>query len=180
MIDVANKYVDELKKKFFDTWGKEKYKYWQINGYDKGCPDVPETNYGEAHFVILNNDDIIGYVSYNINRQTRCVWGFEAVNFSDNRILFGLSMFRILKNIFEKDGFNKINFNVAVGNPIEKSYDKFIEKYGGRIVGYYKDDIILSDGTLCDYKLYEIMRVDYIKNKELLINKVTLDDSSEM
>jgi len=180
MIDIANKYADELKKKFFDTWGKERYKYWQINGYDKGCPEFPETNYGEVHFVIKNADEIIGYVSYNINRQTRCVWGFEAVNFSDNKTLFGLSLFRILKNVFEKDGFNKINFNVVIGNPIEKSYDKFIELYGGRIVGVYNEDIIISDGTLCDYKLYEIMKVDYLRNKKLLTNKITLDDSSEM
>ena len=73
MIDIANKYADELKLKFFETWRKEKYKYWQINGYDKGCPEFPETNYSEAHFVVKNADDIIGYVSYNINRQTRCV-----------------------------------------------------------------------------------------------------------
>lgn len=180
MIDIANKYADELKNKFFDTWGKEKYKYWQINGYDKGCPAFPETNYNEAHFVILDNNDIIGYISYTIYRQTKSIGNFEAVNFSDNKILFGLSLFRVLKNVFEKDGFNKINFNVAVGNPIEKSYDVFIKRYGGRIVGTYKDDIILSDGTLCDYKLYEIMKVDYLKNKELLINKITLDESSEM
>jgi hypothetical protein len=59
-----------------------------------------------------------------------------------------------------------MRFGVIVGNPIEKTYDKLIEKYGGKICGYAKEDIKLFDGKLYDLKNYEIMREDYIKAKE--------------
>lgn len=40
-----------------------------------------------------------------------------------------------LQDIFEKFKFRKLTFCVVVGNPIEKSYDKMINKYNGRIIG---------------------------------------------
>jgi hypothetical protein len=53
----------------------------------------------------------------------------------------------------------------VIGNPIEKSYDKLIHKYGGRVVGTYKQHTKLIDNKLYDEKFYEIFRDDYIKNK---------------
>lgn len=161
MIEVANKYKEELKLKFFDTWNVDKYKYWQVNGYNKGCPEFPENDYNESHFAITNNGEIIGHVLYYINRQTRCVYGVEAVNFSDNKILFGLSLLKILRDVFEVHNMNKINFNVVVGNPIEKSYNSLVEKYGGKIVGVWSDEVILPNGELRDLKSYEITIRDY-------------------
>ena len=45
-----------------------------------------------------------------------------------------------MKDIFERFGFRKLVFSVAVGNPIEKSYDKMMERYGGRVVGIFKEE----------------------------------------
>ena len=69
-----------------------------------------------------------------------------------------------LTDIFERFKFRKLNFSVVIGNPIEKSYDKMIDKYGGRIVGIYKQEIKLIDGEYYDEKLYEITREDYLKS----------------
>ena len=44
-------------------------------------------------------------------------------------------------------------------------YDKFISKYGGRIVGIKQKDTMLFDGKLYDTKMYEIFTEDYLKNK---------------
>lgn len=59
-----------------------------------------------------------------------------------------------------------MNFIVVVGNPIEKSYDKMIKKYGGRIVGTYKEDVKLIDGEYYDKKLYEILASEYFSTIE--------------
>ena len=47
-------------------------------------------------------------------------------------------------------------------------YDKYIEKYNGRVVGYRKNEIMLSDGQYYDDKLYEITKEDYLKSKGAL------------
>ena len=70
----------------------------------------------------------------------------------------------IRKSLFEKYKFRKLKFSVCIGNPIEKSYDKMIEKYNGRIVGTYLKDAKLFDGEYCDRKVYEIFREDYLKS----------------
>lgn len=49
-------------------------------------------------------------------------------------------------------------FRVVIGNHIEKMYDKYIEKYGGRIIGVRKDEVRLIDG-----KLYEITKDEYLE-----------------
>ena len=46
-------------------------------------------------------------------------------------------------------------------------YDKYIEKYGGRIVGIFKEDVRLYDGEYYDHKYYEIFREEFIKKYKL-------------
>ena len=51
-----------------------------------------------------------------------------------------------------------------MGNPIEKMYDKYINKYGGRIIGINKQSTKLQDENYYDVKYYEIFREDYLKS----------------
>lgn len=73
---------------------------------------------------------------------------------------------QVLRDIFEKFKFNKLTFSVVIGNPIEKSYDKMISKYDGRIVGIYEKETKLIDGEYYDVKLYEITRKSYLESKK--------------
>jgi hypothetical protein len=71
-----------------------------------------------------------------------------------------------IKDIFEKYRFNKLNFTVARGNPIEKTYDKLIKRYNGRIVGILEQEARLIDGRLYDVKEYELLADRYFgRNK---------------
>ena len=88
----------------------------------------------------------------------------EKINFSNNKITFGKDLMKALKDIFEVYKFQKINFSVIIGNPIEKSYDRMIMKYGGRIVGVYKNDVKLIDGLYYDRKIYEILASEYFSS----------------
>jgi RimJ/RimL family protein N-acetyltransferase len=66
-----------------------------------------------------------------------------------------------ITDLFNKNGFNKINFCVAIGNPAEKMYDKIVRKYGGKIVGIFKNDVRLWDGKIYDTKHYEILKEEF-------------------
>ena len=77
------------------------------------------------------------------------------------RSVFG----QALKDIFEKFHFRKLIFSVVIGNPIEKTYDRMIQKYGGRIVGIQRQQVKLIDGQFYDVKMYEILSDDYFGRK---------------
>lgn len=81
-------------------------------------------------------------------------------------MIFGRDLGKALTDIFEKFNFNKLKFSVVVGNPIEKSYDRMIQKYGGRVVGIFREDARLIDGNLYDVKQYEILRSDYMRARK--------------
>ena len=55
---------------------------------------------------------------------------------------------------------------MVIGNPIERTYDKLCQKYGGRIIGIEKEETKLQDNKYYDVKRYEILRSEYVANKE--------------
>ncbi len=164
MVDVAIKYADELKEKMHDIWFDEKYKYWNCSTYYSDVEISSET-WDHHQFVSVLDDEVIGYICYEVNRIANYCSGLGAMNFTDNKMTFGRDLGRVLMDIFEKFQFNKLKFSVVIGNPIEKTYDKMIHRYGGRIIGVFKEDTRLVDGKLYDIKVYEILRSEYLAAK---------------
>lgn len=157
-------YQNEILRKMRETWFMENYKFYYANNVysDAGFVGLITDTLDRSQFVSVNkNNELVGYISYNIDRQANYVYNFEAINFTDNKIVFGVDIKEIIYDIFYVFNFNKIVFSVIVGNPIEKSYDILVKKYGGRVVGVYKEDLKLTDGNLYNRKTYEIMRDDF-------------------
>lgn len=171
MLEIAQLHEDELKKLFHDTWFRNKYKFYHADTFYSNFK-VDEDTWCRHQFVSVytskydvGDSEVIGYIEYNINRRTNNVHSLAAINFSDLKT-FGIDLGEVVTDIFEKYKFNKLNFSVIVGNPIEESYDKLIEKYGGRIVGYFEKEVKLIDGAYYDEKLYEITADAYFMSKE--------------
>lgn len=165
LLDLAIKYKEELQKKMLDTWFNEKYKYYYGNiWFDK--LEIDSDTWNNHQFVSVdNNGEVIGFIEYHVNREDNSCSDLGICNFTeDKRVIFGMDLGQALQDIFEKYKFRKLKFSVYVGNPIEKSYDKMIKKYNGRIVGTYLKDTKCLDGEYCDRKLYEIFREDYLKS----------------
>lgn len=99
----------------------------------------------------------------DIDRNIDSVSSLHLINFYDTNITFSRDMYKFLIQLFKEFKFRKINFCVVIGNPIEKMYDKYINKYGGRIIGIKKEQVKLHDGEICDLKLYEIFKRDFEK-----------------
>ena len=165
MLDIANKYEKELQELLMNTWYDDKYKFYHDINW-RNLYKASESNWDRHEFVSKDkNNKIIGYISYGIKKDMGIVSNVAAINFTNNHLLFGKDLHRVLKDIFEKFNFRKINFGVVIGNPIEESYDKIVLKHGGRIVGIKKEDALLDDNKFYDYKMYEILRNDYLKIK---------------
>lgn len=163
MLDIAIKHEYELSEKFQNTWFQDKYKFYNFDVYYEDI-EIANSTWNKHEFVSLNKyGEIIGYIGYGVKRHTGYCDGLAAINFSDDKITFGIDLARAIRDIFEKFNFNKLKFSVVIGNPVEKSYDKVIKRFNGRIVGIDKDETRLIDGKLYDVKRYEILRKDYLK-----------------
>lgn len=166
MLDLALNHQEELKKRFRETWFSSDYFFLSGTNYYEELIIV-ESTWDWHQFVSLDSKgDIIGYISYSIDRSAYLVEGFEFINFSDDKVTFGIDVAKVIKAIFEKFNFTKLNFSVIIDNPIEEDYDKLIEKYNGKIVGVQRNQVRLYDGKLYDKKLYEILNEDYKLYKE--------------
>lgn len=165
MLRQANPFQDEISNALIDTWYKEKYKYYYYTDYRSGF-ELPDGDWDARHFVSLDkNGKLIGYICYEVYRNSNMACGFGAINFTESKAIFGKDLAQVIDDIFCKFNHNKIEFSVVIGNPIEKSYDRMVHKYGGRIIGVRHQHTVLIDNQYYDEKLYEIMREDYIKAK---------------
>ena len=166
MLVPAQFYADEIKTALLNTWYVDKYKYYHNNSFFDEV-EIENTTWNRHQFAAVDkNNTLRGYISYNINRQNCYVNSICAINFTNDTIGFSYDLRQALTDIFEKYGFAKINFCVVVGNPIESSYDQLVEKWGGRVVGIFKEDALLFDNKKYDRKFYEIMASDYFNYKE--------------
>lgn len=163
MLELAIKHKDQLISKMYDTWFKDKYKFYNNANYYNEI--VIADNTCDLHqFVSINSKkEVIGFIEYNINRPNNSANELCIINLTNDINTFGSDCMTAIKDIFEKFNIRKLSFSVLIGNPIESKYDKLIVKYGGRIVGIKKDEIKLLDGKYYDEKMYEIFRNDYKK-----------------
>jgi len=171
MLEYAKKHEDQLKQLYFDIAYDSFYIFGQASVY-RGEFKLPEDTWSANHFVSVCDGKVIGSVGYQIRRSENSVDGLYIIHFGNDtasnkeRFVFGKDILTALKDIFEKFGFNKLGFTVVIGNKIEKTYDRLIKRYNGRIVGIKKQEVRLLDGKLYDLKEYEILSEEYFKGKE--------------
>jgi hypothetical protein len=146
----------------------DKYKYFNIGTYWDYDVKTEDNSWNRLEFVSVDKDDkVIGYLKAGIDRSSYTVSSLAIINFYDINMTFSRDLHQFLVDIFMKYNFTKIEFSVVVGNPAEMMYDKYIAKYGGRIVGTFHKSVSLQDGKLYDVKYYEIFRDDYVRRMGL-------------
>lgn len=168
MLKLAYKYKEQLHNIYTDLLfdDNERLNYFVTTNWFKYDLGIENESWNKLEFVSVDkNYNVIGFLRASIDRNIYSVSNLSIINFYDKNLIFSRDLRKFLLDLFEKYKFNKINFTVVIGNPIEKMYDKYIKKYGGRIVGIYKNEVLLIDNKFYDLKVYEIMRKDYEKYK---------------
>lgn len=155
MLDYAIKYEDNLKQKFMSIVGTERFKYYQT-GYTSFDLSLNLDDWNYIEMVSVSNNNINGFLSAYIDRYVNAVSELSLISFENDNFILGLDLYKFLKMLRKR--FDKINFSVNCGNPVESKYDKLVNRCGGRIVGIYKNHVRLTNGELCDKKIYEILK----------------------
>lgn len=162
ILKLAYPYKDKLQQKYNEIILNEKYKYYNCNHWWKYELKIESDNWQTLQCISTDKENnIIGFIEADIDRNIESVSSLQIINFYDINITFSRDLYEFLINLFKKYKFKKINFCVICGNPIENMYDKYINKYGGRIVGVKKEHVKLHDGEICDLKMYEIFKRDF-------------------
>lgn len=161
MLAPALKYENELKALFLERWYDPKYQYYNTISWREQYK-ADESNWNKIEMVSVHLGKVIGYFSASVDRDALVVTNISAINFYDVNVVFSKDLARFFRNLFEVFKFRKVRFSVSIGNPIEASYDRMVERYGGQIVGIWKSEDKLLDGTYADRKWYEILREDFL------------------
>lgn len=173
MLCSAEIYKDELKYLLCLNSLNQDYKFYNL----RNCNDSLFLNNNSISLVSIDNGQkILGYMSAEINKYAYFVENFHAISFKKNNIIFAKDLYAFIYRLLFYNNYHKINWSVICGSPHEKTYDKICNKYNGKIVGIFKNEILLEDGKLYNEKYYEITKEDvsktsYLCNKKLKYRK---------
>jgi len=167
MLKLAYPYKEQLQEKYNQVIYDEKYKFYNISSYWTYEFIMDKNGWDRLDFVSVDADGfIIGYLGAALARPMNFVDGLSILNFGEKgNYCFAKDLHTFLIDLFLKFNFYKISFSIVVGNSIEKMYDKYVLKHGGRIIGHNKKHAMLYDGQLYDVKYYELFKDDFQKHR---------------
>lgn len=95
-----------------DTWYDERYKFYYASSYHNAY-QCPQDDWNSKHFVSFDTQgNVIGLIIYEV------AFDFGSINFTDNKVVFGKDLFKVLDDIFCKLNIPKMEFCCVIGNPI--------------------------------------------------------------
>jgi hypothetical protein len=160
MLALAIQYAPQLQEYYQRTLTDEKYRYY-MHGIRRYFIPIEPDDTNKLQYVSLGAyGNVLGLFECNLNRETMTAYEITAIRFTPGYDPeFAADMYRFVVDvIFQQYGMQRVIYNVIKGNKAEKLYDRIIERYGGRIVGTFTNEVRLYDGKLYDVKYYEMLR----------------------
>ena len=140
---------------------------------------IDDNDYYKHQWVNLDtNYNIVGFMEAEIDRPCHYISSLTMINFKKEwNSTFYLDLKELFLRFFLRYNYEKICFKVIIGNRNEKIYDKFISRYGGRIVGTFYRHNALRDGSIKDVKYYELQKEEFMKVAMVIHSKQIADFS---
>lgn len=163
MLMLAIQRADQLQDRYQAALLDDKYRfYWQGSVRSYFIPLDQDDSRKLQYVSVGAYGNVLGLFECNLNRDTMTAYNVTAMRFTPTyEPEFAADMYRFVVDLlFKQYGINRVVFNVIVGNPVERLYDRICEKFGGRIIGTFTQEARLQDGGLYDVKYYEMLRDD--------------------
>lgn len=77
--------------------------------------------------VVGSSEELIGYISYTLDRYSSCAYNFGAFSFDRGNPIMGKEMYDLLEKLI--DTTHRVEFRAIEGNPAIKGYDAFLNKH---------------------------------------------------
>lgn len=145
--------IEEQMKKYIYTEDMTYYTGWL--GFSQ--PTINTDGDGRCYqYAIVDGDKLIGYFSYLIDWYTSCANSFGLFSFDRGNRIIGFDVYRELKKLINDYHLHRIEWRMIGGNPVERHYDKFCNKYNGKKF-VLTDAIRDRQGNYHDDVIYEII-----------------------
>ncbi len=152
MLVPAILYKNEICTAFMKALYNDEMLYY-TGGLESSIPDIKShTDGGNYQFAIVDGEKLIGYFTYRIDWYSSSAYCFGLFGFEKNNKIIGLDVHRELKKLINDYHIRRLEWRMVGGNPVEKHYDKFCQRYNGRKLllhdavkdkaGKYHDDVI--------------------------------------
>lgn len=150
--------------------GYKRYFYTEDMMYESGglgnwLPDIKEEpdERRYQYAIVDSHEKLIGYLDYCIDWYKSCAYNFGLLSFDRGNPLVGKELFAEMSKLIHEYKLHRIEWGMVGGNPVERSYDKFCERYGGT-KHIFRDAMKDKCGNYRNTVLYEIIN-DMQKNE---------------
>lgn len=116
--------------------------------------DAPDES--SFQYAIVDGDKLVGYLTYMVDWYTSCARCFGLISFERNNTIIGVDVFKELRKLINEYHIHRLEWRMIGGNPVEKHYDRFCLRYGGRKL-VLNDAIRDRQGRYHDDMIYEIV-----------------------
>jgi len=162
MLKPAYPYKEKLQQKYNEIIFQNKYMFYNRENYWDYEFKLSESSWNSIEMVSVDTkDNVTGFFRATISRSSDKIASLGVVNFYDANMVFAKDLKQFIQGLLLKFNFRKIEWTVVIGNPAEKIYDRFIQKYGGSVTGVHKETVRLQDGKYYDMKGYEVFRSEF-------------------
>lgn len=162
MLRSAVDFKTEIQEQYDRIKYDDKYRFLFVHKINKNDVfDFRNDKEDCLEYVSVREGKVIGYMFAKVEKDWNMISNLKILNFeSKGNITFAKDLYEFLEGLFNA-GFRKLQFKCITENPILKMYIKYVERYGGSCVGTFHDSIILSDGKVYDYILFEVFKKDF-------------------
>ena len=128
--------------------------FLETGSLNNWTPNIQEeTDEGSYQYAIVDDKEkLIGFLAYRVNWYNSCASCFGLISFDRGNPIVGKDLFAELKKLIYEYKLHRIEWRMVGGNPVERHYDKFCQKFNGTKhilkdaikdkYGQYRDDII--------------------------------------
>lgn len=112
---------------------------------------------GRYQWVVINEDEsLIGYIGYHVDRYSSCVYNLSTFSFIRGNPIMGKELYNLLNDLIQK--YHRVEFRAISENPAIKGYDKFLESHNDIGRKYiFKDTFKDASGKYHDDYIYEFI-----------------------
>lgn len=152
MLCPAIAYKYDITNKFMEYYYSDEMMNYTGCFYSS-VPQIEEENNDSMYqYAIVDGNKVVGYFAYQVNWYARSAYNFGLFAFDKNNRLIGIDVYRELRKLINEYQIHRIEWRMVGGNPVEKHYDRFCQKYNGKKFtltdaikdrrGMFHDDII--------------------------------------
>lgn len=145
--------ADELKRLWTDFIYSPRGRWLTITSYRHQLT-IDDTEWIRMQRAVICDGRIVGYLGASIDRDVRRVDQLVAANFIGGHTGFALALRAFVREL--RSSFEVLHWSAVADAPSAAMYRR-ATRYGVRVVGVQRRAVRLTDGSLHDLELYEIL-----------------------